>query len=114
MTQTSVHSTASMQALRRQSLASDQYALCGLNVYAQILIGMALYLYERVGTPGYFSILLTAPFALALLYLARRAAKRPPRGSVRRILLLLLLLDIVRIEEDLGNCLVIVSEELVI
>ena len=69
-----VHSPQQMKAQRWQALAQDRAALCGISVYAQIFIGLALYLYGHVSTPGYLSVLLTIPFALLLVYLARKTA----------------------------------------
>lgn len=74
-TTTDVHSTVQMKAQRWQALAEDRCALGGISVYTQIFIGMALYLYGHVSTPGYLSILLTLPFAFLLLFLARRTAQ---------------------------------------
>ena len=73
-TTTDVYSTPQMKAQRWQALAEDRCALNGISVYTQIFIGMALYLYGHVSTPGSLSILLTIPFALLLLFLARRTA----------------------------------------
>lgn len=69
-----VHSPQQMKAQRWQALAQDRAALCGISVYAQIFIGLALYLYGHVSTPGYLSVLLMVPFALLLVYLARKTA----------------------------------------
>ena len=74
-TETKVHSVQEMKAQRWQALAQDRCALCGLAVYTQIFIGLALYIYNHVSTPGYLSILLTVPFALLLLFLARKTAR---------------------------------------
>ncbi len=74
-TTTDVHSTAQMKAQRWKALAEDRCALSGISVYTQIFIGMALYLYGHVSTPGYLSILLTIPFAFLLLFLARRTGR---------------------------------------
>ena len=73
-TTTTIHNQAQMNAQRWQALAEDRCALCGLSVYAQIFIGLALYLYTHVSTPGYLSILLSLPYALLLLFLARKTA----------------------------------------
>ncbi len=73
-TTTGVHSPQQMEAQRWRALAQDRAALGGISVYSQIFIGMALYLYGHVSTPGYLSILLTIPFALLLLCLARKTA----------------------------------------
>ena len=81
-TKTAVHSQQALLAQRSQAYALEQYVLAGLCVYSQIVIGAALYLYDHVSTPGYLSVLLTAPFLLLLyggmLFLARRV--RPEQG----------------------------------
>lgn len=73
-TTTDVHSAEQMSLQRWRALARDRCALCGLSVFTQIFIGMAFYLYDHVSTPGYLSILLTIPFALVLMLLARGTA----------------------------------------
>lgn len=75
-TETNLDSTRRMLAYRWQTLARDRCAISGLTVFTQIFIGMALYLYDQVSTPGYLSILLALPFALGILALARAAARR--------------------------------------
>ena len=92
---------ALLRGQRSRALARDQAALCALHLFAQVDVGLCLYVYDHVSTPGYLSVLLTVPFALALLFWARRAALRLPsdgclldaaRGGVRRALAFLLLL----------------------
>ncbi|MBR5111509.1 MAG: hypothetical protein IK099_15120 [Clostridia bacterium] len=74
-TTTRVHSAGQMQDQRWHALAFDRCALGGISVYTQIYIGLALYMYSHVSTPGYISILLTIPFALLMLFLAFETAK---------------------------------------
>ena len=72
-TETSVHSDADMLRQRRLSQAKEITGLAGLQSYAQIAVGLSLYLYGHVSTPGYLSILLTLPYLLLICALARRA-----------------------------------------
>ena len=74
-TTTTVHSPRELKAQRWEALAEDRCALSALSVYAQSFIGLALYLYSHVSTPGWLSILGTIPFALILLYLASKTTK---------------------------------------
>ena len=84
-TSTPVHSMDAMLRQRETALAHDQCVLSGVSLYGQIYIGIALYLYSHVSTPGYLSILLAAPFLLLVsllsLWLARQA---DPRQGVLR------------------------------
>ena len=64
----SVHSKSQMLAQRRGASFRDKSVLNALSVYAQLCIGFSLYLYSRVSTPGYLSLLLAAP-GLPLLFL---------------------------------------------
>lgn len=76
-TGTPVHSMDAMLRQRETALAHDQCVLSGVSLYGQLSIGIALYLYSHVSTPGYLSILLAAPFLLLVsllsLWLARKA-----------------------------------------
>ncbi len=63
-TATAVHSVRQMMTQRRQAFIRDRYMLGALSTYAQICIGFSLYLYGRVSTPGYISLLLTVPAVL--------------------------------------------------
>lgn len=74
------------EALREKNarclaLARDRGVLSGVQLYAQTAVGLALYLYDRVSTPGYLSLLLTLPYLLAVSALARRAKKRAENGD---------------------------------
>lgn len=75
-----------MDALLRQrskALARDQCALGGVSLYAQLVIGIALYLYDHVSTPSYLSILLTLPFLLLLSLISHWLARQAdPQESV--------------------------------
>ena len=66
------------QLLRQRSAAAarGQGALAGLSLYGQVFIGLSLYLYDHVSTPGYISILLTAPFLVAVCLAAQGIARR--------------------------------------
>ena len=80
-TKTSVHSEEALRAQRFRALAKDQCALSGVSLYGQLVIGLSLYLYPFVSTPGYLSILLTLPFLLFLGLSARRLLKNTPPGE---------------------------------
>ena len=70
-----VHDPGSMLAQRRGALARDLSALTGMEMYAQIFLGLSLYVYDHVSTPGYLSLLLTLPFLLILLFWSRWLGK---------------------------------------
>ena len=72
---TLVHNVETQQEERWLALAGDQTALSSFSVFTQMYIGLSLYLYENVGTPGYISILLTAPYALILVLAAKKMSK---------------------------------------
>lgn len=57
-THTSVHSRAAALGQRQGQSIRDHFTLSGILLYAQVVIGCALVLYEQVSTPGYISILL--------------------------------------------------------
>ena len=67
-TVTSVHSDFQMLAQRRGASFRDKNSLNALSVFAQLCVGFSLYLYGRVSTPGYLSVLLSAP-VVPLLFL---------------------------------------------
>ena len=71
-----VHDEADMLTQRGDALAKEQCALSSLAVYAHILLGLALYLYEHVSTPGYFSLFLTLPYQILLILWARKLGER--------------------------------------
>ncbi len=75
-TLSSVHDEAELQAQRGDALAKEQCALAGMAVYAQIFLGLALYLYDHVSTPGYFSLFLTFPYQILLILWARKLVGR--------------------------------------
>ena len=72
---TSVHNRETQQEERWLALSGDQAALSAFSMFTQMYIGLSLYLYENVGTPGYISILLTAPYALLLALAAKKMSK---------------------------------------
>ena len=80
-TKTAVHSEEALRTQRFRALAKDQCALSGVSLYGQLVIGLSLYLYPFVSTPGYLSILLTLPFLLFLSLSARRILKNTPPGE---------------------------------
>lgn len=90
-TTTTIHTAQELLAQRTQIFSSQQSALSGLTLYAQLRIGMAMYLFGHVSTPGYLSVLLTVPAAAALYllsaYVARRAApgRRPLESAAGRV-----------------------------
>ena len=77
----SVHSEGSLLAQRQRSRARELCALNGLQLYAQIAVGLALYLYDHVSTPGYLSLLCVAPFLLLMGRLGAALVRRAgPEG----------------------------------
>ena len=70
------------RAQRRQAITLDESLLGGLTMYAQLLVGLALYAYDHIGTPGSLSLLLTLPYLLVTLLWARRLAKRAPGAGL--------------------------------
>ena len=89
-TETNVTGRQSLLQERRRVYALEQYALSGLQLYVQMAIGLALYLYQHVSTPGYLSLALLLPFAAGLmggaLWLCRRrqAGETPLESAVGR------------------------------
>ena len=81
-TGTGVHSMQALRKLRLDVFARDQYALTGVCLYAQMIIGMGLYLYGYVSTPGYLSVLLTLPAFAGMYFLSLYLAKRRDRGML--------------------------------
>ena len=81
-TSTPVHSTKEMMAMRKASLAKEQSILSSLSLLAQALVGMALYLYDHVSTPGYLSIFLGLPLLILILWLSLYLYRRAPQGCV--------------------------------
>ena len=79
-THTSVQNTQELYAMRQRSQALEQCILSGISLFAQLLIGMAFYLYDHVSTPGYLSILLGVPFALLLAFFSFSLYRRAPQG----------------------------------
>ncbi|MBR1586438.1 MAG: hypothetical protein IJ662_12930 [Clostridia bacterium] len=53
----------------------------GLHLYAQVTIGLCLFLTEWAGTPGWISILLTLPWLLLCLVLRKRVKARPGKTA---------------------------------
>jgi len=73
--------TAAFPALpddRRAALTRDRWLLSALNLYAQAAVGLSLYLYGSVSTPGYLSVFLSVPVPVLLVLLAERAAGMGP------------------------------------
>lgn len=83
-TQTWVHTEESMMMQRKKAEIRQNWALSGLSLYGQLMIGLSLYLYDHVSTPGYFSVLLVLPFLL-MLCLACRWMLRKHQGDNRTI-----------------------------
>lgn len=73
--------TLPVPSYRQAALARDTWALSALNLYAQVTVGLALYVYGAVSTPGYLSVLLAMPLLSGLLLLTRWAVqkRKPPR-----------------------------------
>lgn len=56
--------------------SADPWALSALHLYAQVSVGLALYLYGAVSTPAWLSVLIAAgPLTLLALLLRRGAAR---------------------------------------
>lgn len=87
-TVTSVHSGESMLRQRMDAFLRDQYALSGVSVFVQTVIGCCLYLFDRVSTPGYLCVLLSmgsaGAFYAAASFLQRRAD--PEKGVLKTYL----------------------------
>ena len=57
-------------------MTEDPWALAALHLYAQVSVGLSLYLYGEVATPSWLSVLLAALALLLLAYLLHRGAAR--------------------------------------
>lgn len=81
-TKTRVHSQEEMIRQREKAGLRDRGALGSISLYGQLAIGLSLYLYAEVSTPGYLSLLLLFPYLLLLLLLAWQLVRRtePGRG----------------------------------
>ncbi len=75
-TRSAVHDHASLLRQRSLSRFQDECALNGVSIYGQITVGLALYLYGFVSTPGYFSVLLSGLYLLLSCLLAYPLARR--------------------------------------
>lgn len=71
-----------MRLLRQQSFARDQGILTSLSIFAQIILGCALYLFGHVSTPGYLSILLMGPVMGLIAFLSSGLQKRSGEGNI--------------------------------
>lgn len=71
-TSTSVHSTQAAQGQRRGEALGNHYTLSACLMYVQVVIGLALVVYQRVSTPGYISVLLLLLPMAGLYYLSCR------------------------------------------
>ena len=69
-TVSSVQSASAAMDQRQKAFVCDQCALNAFAMYAQIIIGFALYLYDHVSTPGWISLLLTFPYLFILIWLS--------------------------------------------
>ncbi len=70
-TVSSVHTEAEARKQRVCAYARERCVLNAMVLYAQLWIGFSLYLYDHVSTPGWISLLLTGPYAAALLYIGK-------------------------------------------
>ena len=68
--------TARMADSRQKASLRDACALNAMGVYAQLLAGFALFLYDRVGTPGYLCLPLSLAYVLPLWAMGRAVARR--------------------------------------
>ena len=80
-TNTPVHDPDQMRLQRALVGVSDQGAFSALSLYGQMFIGLALYLYGAVSTPGYLSVALVLPFLLALCLAAGWLSRRCRPGE---------------------------------
>ena len=87
-TTTFVRDEESQLAQRTDAYLRDEYALAGVSVYAQWLIGIALYLFSRVSTPGYMSVLLSGAAMTGIWALSRFLQRNadPEKGVLRAYL----------------------------
>lgn len=74
-TTTRVRDAEGQLSQRTDAYLRDEYALSGVSVYVQLLIGTALYLFGRVSTPGYMSVLLSGA-AVILIWAVSRLLQR--------------------------------------
>ena len=87
-TTTFVRDEESQLAQRTDAYLRDEYALAGVSVYVQWLIGIALYLFSRVSTPGYMSVLLSGAAMTGIWALSRFLQRNadPEKGVLRACL----------------------------
>lgn len=87
-TATDVRDEESQLAQRTDAYLRDEFALSGVSVYVQLLIGIGLYLFGHVSTPGYQCVLLSGG-ALASIWALSRFLQRkapPEMGPLRAFL----------------------------
>lgn len=98
-THSAVHSMKAMQAQRRGEGIRNQFTLSAVHLYAQIVVGLAFYLYRHVSTPGYMSVLLLLPplaagYALSLWCTRQKGwMDRLPGKAASGCLFLCLMMD---------------------
>ena len=75
-TETNVHGGASEIRLRDEIKTRDVHGLYAMHLFVQLLIALSAYLYPRVGTPGFLSILLSLPYLFFLGLWAKNIRRR--------------------------------------
>lgn len=76
-TKTSVHSRQAALGQRQAESLRNHFSLSAILLYAQLVIGCSFVLYEKVGTPGYMSILLLYVPMTMLYFISCRMAEKP-------------------------------------
>lgn len=97
-THSAVHSQRAMEAQRQGEGIRNQFILSALHLYAQVVIGLAFYLYGHVSTPGYMSVLLllfplAGAYGISLWLRKKKGLMEGPWGRAAHGLLFLCLLS---------------------
>lgn len=90
-TVTHVNSQTEMLSQRVHAMQNDRRALWNVSVLAQIYVSLSLYLYGAVSTAGLWSLGLTVPYMLLILFLSNRV--RPVSGFGCLVFFLLQMFD---------------------
>lgn len=76
-THTAVHSRQAVLGQRQGESLRNHFTLSAVLLYAQLVIGCGFWLYHRVGTPGYMSILLLVLPMTGLYFISCYLAEKP-------------------------------------